>query len=135
MLNGTFTLQTGHETEVIYDTISIDGSDTIRRERTSSRDEPRDLIIRHSSSGKPGAITDRTLISFVDTVEVDGQFKKAVVNLTFALDRGIPQGTTDPGNVRDMFCRLLSFCVPTLEIVDDVNGHTSDLEAILRGQA
>jgi hypothetical protein len=135
MLADTLTVQTGHETAVNYDTISVNGSDTIRRERTSSNDEPRDLIVRHSTSGKPGAITDRTLISFSDTVLVGTEYKKAVVNLTFALDRGVPQGTTDPGNVRDMFCRLISLCVPTLTIVDDVNGHTANLEAILRGQS
>lgn len=135
MIADTLALETAHETDVNYDTISVNGSDTVRRERTSSLDEPRDMIIRHSTSGKPGALTDRTLISFVDTVLVGTEYRKAVVNLTFALDRGIPQGVTNPGSLLDMFARLLSFCVPTLHMVDDVNGHTADLEAVLRGQS
>jgi hypothetical protein len=126
---------TAKNTDINYDLLSVDGSDTIRRDRTSSQDEPRDLIIRHKASGKPGAVTDRTLISLEDSVLVGDVVKKSVLNITFAVDRGVPQGTTDPGDCVDMFYRMISALVPGFEPPSVFDGNMGRLEAVLRGQA
>lgn len=132
MLTDVLTIRNTDAQDIEYALINVDGNNTIRRSRSSSLSEPHTLVVKHSATPKDTTMTDRTLISFQDTVLVGGKSRQVTLNLTFTIDRDISGGN---GVGQDMLARLASLLIDDVDVDTVVVGNMSTLAKLLLGEA
>lgn len=131
MLTDVLTIRNSDALDIEYALVNVDGNNTTRRSRASSLSEPHTLIVKHSASPKDTTQTDRTLISFQDTVLVSGKARQVTLNMTFAIDRDISGGN---GIGQDMLCRLASLLIDGIDVDTVVVGNLGTLAKLLLGE-
>lgn len=105
---------------------------TLRIDSGSTLSEPRQLAIRHSTTGAGADLVDRHLIQATTTkIGSSGKPRTATVNMTFAVPRDTAVSAND---VKDLAALIIDL-VSNGSFGDAGFGATTNMDALFRGES